>query len=162
MPSVLFVCTANICRSPMAAALFQQLVAQQANVAGWRIESAGTWALEGQPAAEKSRLVMQRRGLDLSQHRSRTVTAEILRSFDLILTMEGSHKEALRVEFSTDRGKIYLLSEMVGLLYDVPDPIGSDEADFEATANEIGDLLARGFPKILRLLAHSQNIQSVT
>jgi protein-tyrosine phosphatase len=151
MPSVLFVCTANICRSPMAEAIFKSKVAVEENASGWRVESAGTWASGGQPAAEFSRQVMQERGLDISDHRSQSITRELMQSFDLILTMEKNHKEALRIEFPRCAERVYLLSEMSGDSHDVDDPIGRSKADYQATADEIDRLIAEGFEEIERL-----------
>lgn len=117
----------------------------------WRVESAGTWASEGHPAAAFSESVMRARGLDVSQHRSKGVEGGYLEKFDLILTMDRNHKEALRVEFPELSGRIYMLSEMAGQKFDIEDPIGGSEAEFEATANEIERLIEVGFEKIRRL-----------
>ena len=63
MPSVLFVCTAKVCRSPMAEGLFRARLGEDAG--RWRVESAGTWARNGDPAASRAQLVLQERGIDL-------------------------------------------------------------------------------------------------
>ena len=149
-PGVLFVCTANQCRSPMASILFQNLVSKRTDFGNWRIESAGTWAIDGLTATERAQIVLQNRGLDLRQHLSRGVTAEMLLSFDLILTMESGHKEALRIEFPQVAKRIFLLSEMTGKLFDVNDPIGGSLDEYEAAATEIENLLIQGFDKIIQ------------
>src|SRR5512135_68881 len=97
--SVLFVCTANQCRSPMAEALFKSLAAQHGESDRWQIQSAGTWAEAGRPATSLAQAVMQRRGIDLSAHRSRAVDAELLAATTVILVMTRNHQEALRAEF---------------------------------------------------------------
>jgi protein-tyrosine-phosphatase len=148
MPSVLFVCTANICRSPMAEALWR---IRLGDAAGWRVESAGTWAMDGQPAARYAQQVIQQRGSDLSQHRSRVVDKELLESFRLILVMEQGHKEALRFEFPAIASRVYLLSEMEDESQDIHDPVGGSMLDFEEAARELDCILEKGSEKIRRL-----------
>jgi protein-tyrosine-phosphatase len=77
MRSVLFICTANICRSPMAMGLLRAKVFALGEDADWRIESAGTWAEPGQLAAVNTRLIVAERSVNLTGHRSRTVTREL-------------------------------------------------------------------------------------
>ncbi len=146
MPSVLFICTANICRSPMAMALFRNLAGND-----WLIESAGTWAAEGQPAAEGAAAEMAARGLDLSTHRSRCVSRELIQPFNLILTMERGHKEALQVEFSEMAERVFLLSEMSGKLKEVDDPYGGTAQDYQVAAQTIEDFLVNGSERIKTL-----------
>src|SRR5512139_3663322 len=126
MPSILIVCTANICRSPMAEAILKSLVAKRPDADQWHIESAGTWARDGAPAALLSQYVVHEMGMDISKHRSKRVTRGLLRRFDLILAMERQQKEGLVLQFEPFADRIYMLSEMVGRLEDVPDPIGGE------------------------------------
>ena len=151
MPSLLFVCTANICRSPMAMALFRTKILPEGD--HWRIESAGTWAQEDYPASLKAQEVVTKLGGELSDHRSQAINKELLDSFNLILTMEQGHKEALQAEFPGVRKKVYLLSEMAGPGRDIKDPYGSTLEDYEATAEEIATYLTEGLEKICELAA---------
>ena len=146
MHSVMFVCTANICRSPMAMGLMRKLV--QASGSDWRVESSGTWAINGEPAAINTQKVLEARGIDIRSHRSRLITRELMRQFNLILTMERGHKEALSIEFPDLAGRVHLLSEMVGDVYDINDPIGGPLVDFQDTAKEIDQIFSDGFEKI--------------
>jgi protein arginine phosphatase len=148
MPAVLFVCTANICRSPMASALFKSEIEERRGKESWQVESAGTWAAEGLPMATGSQWALSNRGLDASIHRSRRITRDLLETFNLILTMEKNHKEALQFEFPDLAERVYLLSEMVAGNFDIVDPIGGSPSDFEKTAAQISQILHEGFEKI--------------
>lgn len=152
MPSVMLVCTGNTCRSPMAKALFTARLRRH-GLAGddWKVESVGTWAQEGQPAAPLAQRVMRQRGLDISQHRSRAATGELLSQFNLILTMEPGQKEALRIEFPNLANRIYMLSEMAGRQIAVEDPILGNLNDYRHCAAEIDGWLERGWERILHL-----------
>jgi protein-tyrosine-phosphatase len=153
MKSLIFVCTANICRSPIAERLLRaKIPAYGSEECDWRVESAGTWALEGEPAARMAQKLLSAHGIDLSDHRSRQVTRELLNQFNLILVMENGHKEAMRIEFPEIAPKTYLLYEMIGLRYEVIDPIGGSTRDFEDTIREIENILTQGFEKISTLV----------
>lgn len=156
MPGILFVCTANICRSPMAAGIFDELIQDRADGEEWRVESAGTWGLDGEEASLGSQTVMSEMGIDISGHRSRQVTSELLTPFDLILTMESGHKEALKVEFPEISDRVYMLSEMTHETEDIPDPIGGPITEYEATAQLIESYLLDGFAEIQRLVGSSK------
>ncbi len=136
----------------MAEALLQKKLDQRQITAEWRVESAGTWTIIGQPVATKTLDVMQRLyGIDLSDHRSRLVSRPLLRPFDLVLVMEVGQKEAIRVEFPELASRVHMLYEMVGQRRNVSDPIGGTTNDFEDTARELDDLLERGLDNIIRL-----------
>jgi protein-tyrosine-phosphatase len=168
MPSILFVCTANQTRSPIAAALFNRMLAQTGEMQGWRVESAGTWVQDGLPATRAAQRVMRAMGIDLSAHRTRCVTSAMLSSFDLILVMEQGHKEALQVEFrdSAIARRVFLLSEMVGGTWDVADPSGGTDAP--SRVRETAEIIQRVFEQggarigeLLRAASMSSGAESV-
>ncbi len=162
MRSVLFVCTANICRSPMAAALLRaRLQKEQPDWQDWRVDSAGTWALDGDMAAKNSRQVMTERGLDITNHRARTVTEAMLREYDLILTMEPGQKEALQIEFPAVAGRVFLLDEMGGGAVAVADPYGGSLAEYRKAAETMDQMLARGMARILELAGRNDEDERV-
>ena len=132
----------------MAMGLFQNRVEDDP---GWCVESAGTWSVEGQPAASYTRAILALRGIDIDDHRSRSLNKELLRRFNLILTMEEGHKEAITVEFPEIAQRVYLLSEMVNEIYNIQDPIGGTVDQFEMTAQEFENIFERGFGKIADL-----------
>ncbi|MCC7163165.1 MAG: low molecular weight protein arginine phosphatase [Anaerolineae bacterium] len=148
--TILFVCTGNICRSPMAAALFQAHAARAGDT--FQVESAGTWGVDGEPAALHAIEVMQARGLSLAGHIARTVTREILERADLVLVMTRSHRDALAAEFPAARSRIRLMSQLNGIEYDIADPYGKPRSAYEMCANDLDHLFDRGYTEILRWL----------
>jgi protein-tyrosine phosphatase len=129
MPSILFVCTGNQFRSPIAEAVFCQLLKEDKRE-GWTVSSAGTWTVPGQLPFQTTVELARSLGLELSGHLTRLVDAPMLESADVVLVMSASHKEAIEVEFPTARKKVHLLSQVLtGKVYDIPDPaLAPDEA----------------------------------
>ena len=160
MPAILFVCTANICRSPIAMGMLRNMLAEKHVEGDWLVESAGTWGLEGDPAAAGSQAVMNNLGIDIGDHRARSVDYDLLQHFDLILTMEIGQKEALRMEFPEFSDRIYLLSEMTGQKRDIEDPYGGQYSGYEQAAEDIQLYLTNGFDTIIRLASHSNSKNS--
>jgi len=156
--SVLFVCTANVCRSPLAAELFRHLIQRMNGTCEiWSIESAGIWATPGQPAANEVQAVLWELGIDISDHRSRLVSKNILKRFSLVLTMEPGQKEALMIEYPELKQRIYMLSEMAGVEITIRDPIGGTMNDFKQAADEIERWLREGEDRIRQLAYCSLN-----
>jgi protein arginine phosphatase len=153
--TVLFVCTGNICRSPMAAALFIARAKQAGDTV--RVESAGTWGVDGQPASPHSQAVMAERGISLDGHIARTVTREMLQEANLILVMTRSHRDALAAEFPFARPKIRLISQVNGIEYDIADPYGKPRAAYEMCADDLEQLIDRGYAQISQWLAISSS-----
>lgn len=105
---VLFVCTGNTCRSPLAAAaLTQALGAEAARV---EITSAGTSAWDGHPASEGTLKIAAASGVDLSTHRSRRASTALVRSADFVVVMEPLHRVAIEA-LGAPREKVHVLSE---------------------------------------------------
>lgn len=150
--SILLVCTGNRCRSPMAAVLLRHLLERKGLGAHYRIETAGTWAEEGQPALPEAQAVMRERGLDLSQHRSRRVSADLLHAFDLVLVMEAGHREALQVEYPELGARLQMLTAMAGSAYSLRDPAGDGLTAYRALADELATVLGCALPCIRQLL----------
>jgi protein-tyrosine-phosphatase len=152
MPSVLFVCQGNLYRSVAASAIFiEKLRRSEEDWQQWCVESAGTWARENLPTTPEMMGVMAKRGLDVKNHRSRMVSAEILAGFALILTMESGQKEALQIEFPFASRRIYLLTEMAGARVQIYDPFDTSALGLQILFNQIDDWLERGFQRILEL-----------
>jgi len=149
--SVLFVCTANQCRSPMAEALLKSLAARRGEADRWQVQSAGTWTEPGRPATQLSQAVMRRRSIDLSGHRSHLIDADMLGKAAVILVMTRHHKEAVQAEFPEIRHKVYLLSQLVDRSFDIEDPYGGTLDDYELCATDLQDILTDGYDRLVEL-----------
>ncbi len=125
MKTVLFVCTGNICRSPMAEGLFRHAVKGRGE---YRVFSAGVGAVDGLPPSENSVRALREIGLEISHQRSRMLTPELVRQADYIFGMTHSHVDAILLLFPQAAEKTFLLREFDETLdsfeNDIPDPIG--------------------------------------
>jgi len=138
----------------MAAGFFyDRLVREEADEVV-RVRSAGTWALEGQPASAYALQVMGEHGLDISSHRGRNLTQADVDDAALILTMSRRHADFITREMKGTAGKVYLLTEMAGETTDIADPYGGSLHEYRDTAAELKNLVERGYPRISQLLGH--------
>jgi len=138
----LLVCTGNICRSPLAEALLTRTLGER-GVADVAVTSAGTGTWDGAPASEGAYLVGLERGLDLSSHRARLLTRELVDQADLILTMARHHRA--RVDELGGEGRVFVFGEYAGREGDaaeVSDPFGGDLEVYRDTCTELEALVA--------------------
>lgn len=145
---ILFVCTGNTCRSPLAEALARKVIVERA-LADIEVLSAGTSAWDGAPASDGALLVGMERSLDLSPHRAQTLTRELVRDADLILAMGPHHLE--RVEALGGAGRAYLLTDFASRGSSsraVNDPIGGELDLYRSTADELEEEIRRVFDRI--------------
>jgi protein-tyrosine-phosphatase len=134
--NVLLVCTGNICRSPLAASLLERALKERGIEV--TVTSAGTGAWDGAPASEGAYLVGLERGLDLSGHRARLLTRELVEDADLVLTMARHHRA--RVDELGGEGRVFVLGEYAGRSGDeveVSDPFGGDLEVYRTTCGEL-------------------------
>jgi protein-tyrosine-phosphatase len=136
----------------MAEVMFKQLLEEE-GVGDWQVLSAGVWAQPGIAATPTAVMAMHERGLNLSTHLSRPVTAELLDEIDVALVMENRHKEALINSFPQFADKIHLLGEMAGLSQEVDDPVGEPLQRYRETARDIHYYLQEALPHMQAMLA---------
>jgi protein-tyrosine-phosphatase len=143
---VLFICTDNSCRSPMAENVLKKLIHDN----HWTLEcgSAGLAAFNGVPAAQDAVEACKEKGIDLSAHQSQPLSKALVIESDLILTMTGKHKESILRKMPELESKISLLSDYAGQgIEDVEDPVGQSFEQYQKVFAQIEGYLLKAKDK---------------
>jgi protein-tyrosine-phosphatase len=149
MSVILFVCTGNVCRSPMAAGLLRQRLGHEGLDSRYQVDSVGVWALEGRAASPYAVAVMAERGIDISGHVAHTITADDIAEADLVLVMGREHAQMILNTWPQYDYKVHRLSEMAGKRQDVEDPYGGPIEEYRRCADTITAYIDAGFRRIL-------------
>lgn len=138
--TIVTVCTANICRSPMAAALLQHaLAAQPEPLRSIRVISAGVAAHAGEPVSANSVTAMKKVGLDIAAHRSQPLSKKILDEALMVLCMTESHRSMIQLQASPPPKQLYLFREFMPQSVDkeIADPFGGPLRIYETARDEM-------------------------
>ena len=134
--NILFVCTGNVCRSPMAEGIAKKLWQERGKKI--KIYSAGTAALPGLKASPLSIKIMKKRGITIDSHRSTLLNKKTVEEADLILVMEQRHKKEILNISPFAEGKVFLLKHFaLGIKEEIIDPLGGSEETYQKCAQEI-------------------------
>jgi len=159
---VLFVCTGNTCRSPTAEGILKKMLKEN-GVENIEVSSAGTCRLKNAPASLFAIQVAGTRDVDLSRHRSRELSVNMIQEADLILAMSQEHLSYIKRIDKRATRKVCLLKAFPqqhpvsnedqdqGVL-SIKDPMGGSLDDYEYSFSEIEKEVARIFPELLRLV----------
>ncbi len=143
------VCTANICRSPMAAGLLRHALEGEENPPPFQVESAGMAAQDGERASENSVLAMKWVGIDIGDHRSRMLTPERISRSAAIFCMTTNHKRMIEAVFPQKPPHLRLFREFADSgNSEVPDPYGGSIDEYV----QCRDSLLDAIPGLLRFL----------
>ena len=149
--TIIVVCTANICRSPMAAALLQHaLAAQPEPLRSLKIISAGVAARDGDPVSANSVLALKKVGLDISKHTSRPLTQKMMDGASLILGMTESHRAMIQLQAEPPPKNLFLFREFMPQRGDkqIGDPYGGPLRLYESTRDE----MVEAIPSLIKFL----------
>ncbi len=142
---VLFVCTGNVCRSPMAEMLFRELVSE---LGDFKVSSAGVGAMPGQPASQHTADLLRAEGIDPANFKSQPLTYELMRDATHIFAMSAQHLLVMEHDFPELMDKAYLVTEFAAddklRGRDVADPIGMGRKAYEETR----DMLRACLPSV--------------
>ena len=145
--NILFVCTGNTCRSPMAEGILKKIASDKD--LDIDSKSAGIFASYGDSANDKAIFSVKNIGIDIKDHISQKTTSELVEASDLILTMTMGHKDILIGNYPDKKYKIFSLNEYAfGKDVDIKDPYGGDRFQYDISRDEISRAIKKIYDHI--------------
>lgn len=158
MKTILFVCTGNVCRSPMAEGLFRHALKGRGD---YRVLSAGVGAVDGQPPSPYAVKALKELGIDISRQRSQALTAELVQEADYIFGMTHGHVDAVAMLYPQSAEKTFVLREFDETLdvfeKDIPDPIGGSYEIYLSCRDQI----EQGIASMLKFMEQTSHLSSM-
>lgn len=144
---LLFVCTGNVCRSPMAEYMMRKKLGR---ASAWKVSSAGLSTAPQMPASRNAVAVLDELGMDLTTHRSRQLDRDLVDAANVIVVMTASHRDQIQTLFRHASEKVFLLRSFdpAADSVDLEDPIGSDVG----TYRQIRDTIESALPGLAEFL----------
>lgn len=160
MYKIVYVCTGNTCRSPMAEGILKKNLAESRR-RDVHVLSAGIGTLDGYPATPTAVSTAAKHGIDISEHHSRRLTAKLFQEVDLVFALADNHYEFMRNFPDADK-KLFMvkgfpLQELADQEHSVDDPLGGTSEEYEETFKEIEREIERAFLEILRRIDHRKS-----
>jgi len=153
--TILFVCTGNSCRSPMAAGFLREMLKEKKEI---RIDSCGTIFSSFSGPTPQTIKTMESYGIDISSHKTKSLSKDLIDEADLILVMEKKHREKVQELNPEAKNKTFLLKEFAPDKenLEIRDPIGLSDEVYKEVAEEIKSTLEKALPRILEYLRRTK------